>query len=112
MTNVTEQEAVNQFGFIMNDEMPNVNQLKINLPSSAGENGVVFGAASPTWFFGNITGDGLPENTVLTTGQGLQLVPDKDGNISEQRVCFDTLECFYENGNVTFDGFEYAGSNA
>ena len=110
MTNVTEQEAVNQFTYVTDDANLTVNPVKIDLPTSIGENGIIFGEALPTWWFGNISGSGLPSNTILQTGQGLQLVPDESGNILEQRVCFNTIDFFFEDGTLQFEGFEYMSS--
>lgn len=110
MTKITEQEALNRIGAELGLTQLSVTPFKAVVPSTTNENIGAFGADLGKKFYANITGAGLPkqsEGCILQTDSGLQLFPNEDGSVAEQRVMFGTLDAFYETGVVVIEGFEY-----
>lgn len=108
MIKVNQSEATDILGAVSGKTGTSfdVISIKAELPTQSEESGVpVFGDAGKL-HYGNLTGAGIEPATVFQSDRGQQYIVDESGVISEQRICFSTLECPNFEGTVDFEGFE------
>jgi len=110
MRKIEQQEAINHFALMTSNPSPNVEYIRQIVPSSADEPYPIFGDNSGKLFYCNVYGRNLSflkNNDTITVGSGLQLIPEFDGTLNEQRLTFETLNAFYDSaaGEVVIEGY-------
>lgn len=112
MKKIEQQEAINHFALMTNNPNPTVEYIRQVVPSSADEPYPIFGTGAGKLFYCNVYGRNLSflkNNDMVEVGSGLQLIPEFDGSINEQRLTFETLNAFYDSaaGEVVIEGYSY-----